>query len=185
MNKKEIRKIMSEKRNELSQSNVKEKSLEIFKNLITIKNFCDAKQVLSYISIKNEVDTSEIINYCWSTGKNTASPKVMGPEMKFFYFSDYHDLVKGKFNVLEPQTNDKYIYNQEDVIIIPGLAFDTFGGRVGYGGGFYDKYLSKSSPLIKIALAYDFQITDTPIEVNYYDIKPDYIVTEKRIINIR
>ena len=70
------------------------------------------------------------------------------------------------------------------MIILPGLAFDVTGGRVGYGGGFYDKYLSKSPPLIKIAVAYEFQVLDTEIEVDEFDIKPDYIVTEKRIIKI-
>lgn len=184
MKKNEIRKLMSKKRNELSSESVKEKSLEIFKNLTTIKEFCDAKQVLSYINLNNEVNTEDIINYFWKQGKKTVAPKVKDSEMDFFYFSEYKDLTKGKFNILEPDTNHKYLYNRGDVIIIPGLAFDTYGGRVGYGGGFYDKYLSKSLPLTKIAVAYDFQVLDTEIEVDEFDIKPDYVVTEKRIIKI-
>lgn len=185
MKKNEIRKLISMQRNKLTEDFVKEKSLEIFKNLLNINEFCDAGQVLSYINLKNEVNTEEIINYFWKQDKNTVAPKVNGSEMEFFYFNDYKELVKGKFNILEPSTNHKYLYNQGDVIIIPGLAFDVFGGRVGYGGGFYDKYLSGSPSLIKIAVAYDFQILDTEIEVDEFDIKPDYIVTEKRIIKIR
>lgn len=184
MKKNEIRKLMSKRRNNLSADSVKEKSMDIFKNLTSIKEFCDAGQVLSFISLNNEVNTEKIINFFWNQNKNTFAPKVIGSEIDFFKFSKYKELTIGKFNILEPNTNYKYIYNQGDVIIIPGLAFDTFGGRVGYGGGFYDKYLSKSLPLVKIAIAYDFQVLDTEIEVDEFDIKPDYIVTEKRIIKI-
>ena len=70
------------------------------------------------------------------------------------------------------------------MIIIPGLAFDRFGGRVGYGGGFYDKYLTQNKNLIKIAVAYDFQVIEDVLEISKFDVKPDYIVTEKRILKI-
>lgn len=184
MKKDELRKSMSMKRNSLLKEAVKENSIKIFDRLTTIEAFTNAKQMLTYINLKNEVNTEGIINYCWNHNKKTVAPKVIDSEMEFYYFNKYEELKIGKFNILEPETTHKYIYNLGDVIIIPGLAFDTFGGRVGYGGGFYDKYLSKNSTLVKIAIAYDFQILNTKIEVDEYDIKPDYIVTENRIIKI-
>ena len=139
------------------------------------------------MNIKNEVDTSLIINYYRKNNKKTAIPKVLENNMEFYYFNCEKELVNGYFNIPEPVNIDesnKCIPSNNDVIIIPGLAFDRFGGRVGYGGGFYDKYLTQNKNLIKIAVAYDFQVIEDVLEISKFDVKPDYIVTEKRILKI-
>lgn len=187
MNKKNIRKIMSVKRNELTNNEVINKSKEIFLNILKLKEFIESTQVLCFLNIKNEVDTSFIINYYRKNNKKTAVPKVNGNEMEFYYFTNENDLISGYFNIPEPinlNESNKCIPNNNDVIIVPGLAFDKYGGRIGYGGGFYDKYLSKNKNLIKIAVAYDFQVIEDKLEISEFDIKPDYVVTEKRILKI-
>lgn len=187
MDKKNIRKIMTSKRNALTKEQVKHKSNNIYSNLKRIKEFDEAEQILCYINIKNEVITEKIIEYFQKSNKRVAAPKVLTDEMEFYYFSSDEELIKGYFNIPEPVNitdDNKCIPNKDDIIIIPGLAFDKSGGRVGYGGGFFDKYLSRNKNLIKIAVAYDFQVIDEIIEVSDYDVKPDYIVTDERIIKV-
>lgn len=187
MDKKVIRKIMSSKRGELTKDEVTNKSKDIFFNILKLKEFIEASQVLCFLNIKNEVDTSFIINYYRENNKKTAAPKVIGSEMEFYYFTNEEDLISGYFNIPEPLNLNEYnkcIPDNNDIIIVPGLAFDKLGGRIGYGGGFYDKFLNKYNNLIKIAVAYDFQIIEDELEISEFDIKPDYIVTENRIIKI-
>lgn len=187
MDKKVIRKDMSVKRGALTKDEVQNKSKDIFLNILKLKEFIEASQVLCFMNTKNEVDTSFIINYYRENNKKIAVPKVIGSEMEFYYFTSEKELVSGYFNIPEPVNLDesnKCIPHNNDVIIVPGLAFDKYGGRIGYGGGFYDKYLSKNNNLIKIAVAYDFQVIEDELEISEFDIKPDYIVTEKRIIKI-
>lgn len=187
MDKNTIRKLMSDKRKLMTSEEIKERSFSIFLNLKKLEVFENAGQLLCYINIKNEVMTNDILRYFWTQNKKTAAPKVLGNKMDFYYFSNESELLKGYFDIPEPAdvTDDnRLVIDKEDVIIIPGLAFDIKGGRVGYGKGFYDKYMTKNKNLTKIAIAYDFQISENIIETSEYDVKPDYIVTDKRVIKV-
>lgn len=187
MTKKELRKKMSTLRNHLSQDEIQLLSDDIFRNLLKIPAFCECDKVLSYINIKSEVSTNKIIEFSKNNSKKTAAPKVIGNSMDFFYFNDDSDLSdENKFRIPEPVTTAKCIPDSNTVIIIPGLIFDASGARIGYGGGYYDRYLEKYHPLIKIAIAYDFQVIEQIDNclMEATDIKPDYIVTDRRIIII-
>lgn len=184
MLKNEIRTIMKRERDALSETEVIKKSGEIFKNLLKIKSFTHADCILCYINIGNEVRTGEIIEFCFEKNIKTAAPKVNGDVMDFFCFSSLDNFTFGAFKIPEPTAEVPCIPKEDAVIIMPGLAFDKNGGRIGYGGGYYDKYLSLHPHIKKIAVAYDFQILDE-VGRETTDIPPDYIVTDRCIIPVR
>lgn len=187
MDKSTLRTIMKNQRNAMTAREVSCKSSQIYNNLLTIDKFCAGRTLLSYISVHNEADTTQIISYYKSCGKSVTAPKVNGQAMDFYYYSSDSELISGGFGIPEPATDNVYVpdleHIAEDVIIIPGLAFDIYGGRTGYGGGYYDRYLAGYNGLVKIAICYDFQIVDE-VETDRFDIKPDYIVTDKRVIKV-
>lgn len=183
LTKNELRKKMNKEREALSKSEVMEKSNEICKNLLKIEDFTGAECVLCYISIKNEVVTTPVINFCLEQGIRIAAPRVNGNEMDFYYISSCDELAPGAFGIPEPVGNDRCIPTEKDIIIMPGLAFDKNGNRIGYGGGYYDKYLSIHHNVKKIAVAYDFQVVEE-VESEITDILPDYIVTDNGIFFI-
>lgn len=181
VNKNEVRKMMNRKREALSKAEVMEKSSEIYNNLLKNGCFSGAGSVLCYINIRNEVVTKPILDFCLEHDIRIAVPRVHGTEMDFYYISAYCELVQGAFGIPEPVGDNICIPTENDVIIMPGLAFDRNGNRIGYGGGYYDKYLSVYQKVKKIAVAYDFQILDE-IESEITDILPDYIVTDSGVI---
>ena len=109
-------------------------------------------------------------------GKIIASPKVLGDEMSFYTISDLKQLSVGAYGIQEPVSN--ILAPAADLIIVPGVAFTKKGNRLGYGGGYYDKYLA-SNPTYTIGAAYDFQIVDY-IEINKFDVKLKEIIKEKK-----
>lgn len=183
MNKTELRKLLKIERNKMKDEEVKYKSNLIFEKLITDTPFSKKKCVLSYVDYKNEVKTDLILDYCFQSKTTIAVPKVKGKEMDFFCIHSVDDLISGAFGILEPNTHDLCVPDHDSIILMPGLAFDLKGGRVGYGGGYYDRYLSLHKSPLKIAICYDFQIVES-IECDKTDIKPDYIVTEKKVYHL-
>ena len=187
MTKKELRKNMTAFRDHLSNDEIKKLSAAIFENLKKTDAFQKCSTVLCYLNIKSEVDTHSILEYFQKNKKLTAAPRISGNKMDFFYFNNYSQLSDdNRFHIPEPITDEKCIPDADCIIIMPGLLFDLNGARIGYGGGFYDRYLEKYPEPLKIAIAYDFQvmdaIEDTLIEPT--DIKPDFLVTDKRMITI-
>lgn len=180
--KKDIRSDVKAKRKEASSDEIHKKSQKIFESFVSLKEYQDAAAVLAYVDCKNEVETSQVIRQCWKEGKIVAVPKVFGKIMKFYEIHSFEDLEEGYYGIREPKHEGlKEIDRPDAVMILPGVAFDKKKHRVGYGGGFYDRYLEEHPDLTKIAFAFEFQIYDcVPHEV--FDIQPEKIVTEKRII---
>lgn len=188
--KKTLRKEISARRNQLSVCEMDELSQEIFKQVLSLNVLSSDKKVLTYVSYKSEVRTNNIIEYCLCHNIDVYTPKVIEDHMDFYKISSYGELKSGAYGILEPITSDKYKSNKRinhimnDIIIMPGLVFDTNGGRIGYGGGYYDRYLCTHIHLLKIAVCYDFQLIESGIiPKDQYDISPDIIVTDKRILN--
>ena len=180
--KKQIRAEVKARRKEAQLQDITEKSFRICHSFCSLSEYREAEFVFAYIDCKNEVQTAEIIKRCRIDGKRVAVPKVFGKIMKFYEIFSDDDLEEGYFGIREP----KYLQLEETVVenglmILPGIAFDLQKHRVGYGGGFYDKYLSEHSGMKKVALAFEFQIyEEVPFET--FDILPDKIITETRII---
>ena len=150
------------------------------------------KNVLIYVSTKGEVDTLGLIEEFFKLGKIVYVPKVIDIKtglMRFYKISSLEDLEPGCMNILEPKKSleilDESLIDDSFVIVMPGLAFDKKGHRLGYGGGFYDRFNARVySGLLKLALSFDFQLIDELI-ANEFDIDVDKVITENEIINCK
>lgn len=174
------RSTIREARLKLTQEEVRRSSKQCMDIVLKFPEFLNAKTVCLYIASNNELDTSDIISYCLEHDKKVAAPRVDGDQMDFYFFDKPEDLEVGHFGIYEPIGNEK-VTDEEAIIFIPGVAFDMECNRIGYGMGYYDRYLSKHPKMIKVALAYDFQILGK-IKQESHDIRPDMIVTETRVI---
>ena len=144
-----------------------------------LSEFVKAKHILAYADYNHEVMTRYIIEEAWKAGKEVAVPKVVGKDMVFYRLTDFSQLEPGYFGIPEPVRGE--IVKWEDALMVmPGVAFDPENNRVGYGGGFYDRFLEKHPDITRLAVAFDFQILDlVPTEPT--DICPQIIVTQSKV----
>ncbi|MDE6209721.1 MAG: 5-formyltetrahydrofolate cyclo-ligase [Lachnospiraceae bacterium] len=187
MIKKEIRNSVYEARKRISDIEYVRLNSNIFKAMITCDKLMKVigdRPVFIYSSLKGEADTVEIAKYFLDKGNVIAYPKVTdkaNKRMGFYSIKDFGELKTGYLGILEPETDvsaDELAGNA--VMIIPMVGFDENLNRIGYGGGFYDRYMMENFPFIKIGLAFEFQKYKID-DINEYDIKMDYIITEKDI----
>ncbi|MGL5868870.1 5-formyltetrahydrofolate cyclo-ligase [Clostridium chrysemydis] len=183
-NKKNIRKSIIAKR-DLKKEENSLKDSKIFKNLISLNSYKRAKKVFIYIGFGSEINTKSLIKIMLREGKEVFVPKVLEEEMIALKITSLNNLIESKFKILEPIGEKSDIDGEEfDLIIMPGVAFDRSGNRIGYGKGYYDKYLKDiKSDIKKIALAYELQLIEE-IETEEHDLKVDSIITENEIIDI-
>ena len=187
--KKELRKEAKLYRKSLSESDRLDKSSTIISNLKALKDFQKAKVILMYASLPDEVETLSLIRELTEEGKRqVCCPVTQGDEMEFYRISSLEDLKEGNFHVLEPESlAENCLELQKDVhycILMPGLMFDKRGNRLGYGKGYYDKYLArvpKDVNLTTVALSYDAMVKDA-IPAEETDWRADYVVTENEVI---
>lgn len=179
MKKEEIRKKILQKRNELPSSEILEKSNEIISKLISLKEFRKAKRILCYVSFGSEVFTHELIQ-AYIDKKDIAVPVVKENELALSYIKDWKELSKGRYGILEPKAMKIANLDEISLAIVPAVAFDEMGYRIGYGRGYFDKLLAKMNAM-KIGLGYEFQIVEK-IPEEKHDVRMDRIITEKRII---
>jgi len=187
--KQEIRNKVLAERDKLSLQEINLKSEEIKKNLWTVPEFIDSETIFLFVHFRSEVRTIPIIEKCLEEHKKVILPltNVHNKKLILYFINDLNHLREGAYGILEPDPKKNVIANPEDIdcAIIPGSAFDLKGGRMGYGGGFYDRVI----PLLKketsrIALAFELQIIDE-VPMGYFDQRVDIIVTEKRIIRVQ
>ena len=176
-----------EKRRTLAKKDVKEKSNEIKKTLYSLPEFIKAKNILFYVSFGNEVGTRETIKDLLDKKEKTiVVPYVLGnyPILQLSELKNFDWLEVKTFGILEPK--ELYIreFNHEklDLVIVPGIVFDKNGHRIGYGHGYYDRFLKKLKKGVKtIGLAFELQVVDE-IPEEQHDVPVDIIVTEKKVI---
>ncbi len=179
--KNEIRKQMKLYRENMTREDMFSKSTQIFEQLITVPEYKRAEKIFTYVSMNNEVDTIMLIDYSLSVEKRVFVPKVVGKNMEFYEISDISELSPGYFGIYEPDINGKEPdYSRTGFMCMPGLAFDREYNRIGYGGGFYDRYLSEKNSFYKAALAYEYQLLEH-IPAQESDVRPDMIITEEDI----
>lgn len=180
MDKKDIRKNTLLKRDNISESIKSEWDGIIFEKLISSSFYKNSKDIFVFVSFRSEVDTHKIIKNALMDGKNIYVPKVISKDegMKAYKIKSLEDMEVGYYGILEPKSCCQEISpNFIDLVIIPGAAFDKNGGRIGYGGGYYDRFL----PLLrgsvkKIAIAYKLQVIDS-VPMEEKDIRVDEIIT--------
>lgn len=184
MDKQVIREKINTNRKNIHPALISEKSKKIIENLITLSEYKQTNTIMPYLSLDFEVDTKEFIKDELSKNNKTIIvPFVEGNDIQISRLNDFEDLKQGKFNVLEPIKKESHQGNI-DLILIPGVAFDKKGSRIGFGKGFYDRFLEKNKDSLKVALAFEEQIVDL-IPAEQHDIPVDMIITEKRIMRCR
>ena len=178
--KKEIRKRIVKLRKERDPYEWQCATRQITDLVISHPCFLEASDICIYADIKGEAGTRMIMQEAWKLGKHVWLPKVEDGDMEFYLTEGPDELVSGAYGIPEPSGN--LVFKVPDALMImPGVAFDLSGHRIGYGGGFYDRYLEKHVELTTMALAFEDQIFDT-LPAEEHDICPMFIVTQKRII---
>lgn len=177
--KKDIRRRVLKERNSITEKKWEEKSHSIFKKVVTHPFFLEADTIYCYVDYQKEVGTREIIQKAWNLGKKVAVPRVEGMEMQFYYIQDFSELQCGYRQILEPVTTVA-ADGAHGLVIMPGAAFDSKHNRIGYGKGFYDKYLSQHIELKTLAIAFEMQMVEE-IPAEPYDFRPEVIITEEQI----
>lgn len=188
----ELRRAAKEYRKGLSEDERMAKSLEIQKRLLTIEEFLKSQKVLLYVSLPDEVDTFLLLEKLLDDAqKEVYCPVTKGEEMEFYRVKSLSELKEGRFHVYEPTPSPDRKLNPagDDKIcmILPGLMFDRQGNRLGYGKGYYDRYvekLLKHSSFPRIGLTYDVMLQDE-IPAEQTDCKADFLVTETNVLAIR
>lgn len=155
--------------------NKEELDERIFNKIVNLEEYKKSDLILTYVSLKEEVDTIELIRYSLEKGKKVAVPKCEGANIVFYYISGIEDLLEGNFGILEPKTNQAVTNFSASICIVPGVVFDKQNNRIGYGRGFYDRFLENYIG-IKIGLTYKECICDK-IDVDENDIKMDKIIS--------
>ena len=172
-----LRKEIKEKRNALSLNQIKKYSDAIFKNFFSLEDVSEKQNFFVYNAIKNEVDTAKIILVLKKKGKEISYPLTLGDKL-IAVIPNSDDWVTGDFGVKVPKNYQAT--KKVDVAIIPLLACDKKMNRLGYGKGYYDKFL-KENECIKVGICYDFQVVES-LTPNAWDVPLDYIITPTKII---
>ncbi len=176
----EVKKKMLEKRKYLPKEEIIEKSRKIEANLFNLEQYKKSKTIMFFVSFNSEAYTHDMIRKSLKD-KTVVVPKVVHHEIEPSVIIDFDNLISGKFGILEPIDVIKIAYKNIDLVLVPGIAFDKEGHRIGYGFGYYDRFLRKVPKAIKIGLAFDFQVADK-IPREEHDAPVDLIVTDERVI---
>ena len=182
--KNQLKQSILEKRNSLSKEEILEKSRKIKDALFNLESYKKSKTAMFFVSFNSEVNTHDMIKE--SIGRKIiVVPKVVNKEIEPSVIIDLDNLIpSGKFGILEPIELMKIAYKNIGLVLVPGIAFDREGHRIGYGFGYYDKFLKKVPKAVKIGLCFDFQVVDK-VPREEHDVPVDLIVTEERIIECK
>lgn len=148
---------------------------DIFNKIINLQEYKASSLVLIYVSLKYEVDTFKLITYSLNSGKKVAVPKCIGNNIMFYYIKNLDELEKNSFKILEPKTNNVVGDFNNSICIVPSIAFDKKNNRIGYGKGFYDRFLKKYSGL-KIGITYKQCICED-IDLDVNDVRMDEVIS--------
>ena len=187
MDKKTIRKKIISQRDDMPFDEKEKKDEEIVKRFKDLKFIDDHENIFSYVSFGSETNIAEILSEILKQKKNLFVPYIDREDKKMYLckIEDLNkDLERGYYGIPEPKNNLRIPINNDiiDLVISPGVAFTKEKYRIGYGGGYYDRFFASlnSNPLV-VALAYDFQILPE-LPIDSFDIPVDMIITEKQII---
>ncbi len=146
----------------------------IFQKLMELPEYQQAKLILTYVSFRDEVDTMELIKYSLEVGKRVAVPRCEGKNITFYAIQSMDDLEIGSYGIPEPKQDEMIDDFSNSICLVPGIAFDRKKNRIGYGAGFYDRFL-EHYPGMKIGLTYKECVCEI-IDCDEYDIKMDIVV---------
>lgn len=175
MNKTELRRMIRERKRAMSPDEIRSRSEKLARLFFASELYRNAGTIYGYLPYNQEVRTVPILERALRDGKKVAVPKCYGDEMKFIYMDDLTKVEKGYAGIPEPIADGPVGDDPGALVLMPGLAFDPEGHRIGYGGGFYDRFLAHEKEHPTIALCYDFQMLDR-LETEEFDIPVDCVL---------
>lgn len=175
MNKQELRQAIRAQKRAMTEEDILRRSEILAEKFARSNAYRAAKTIYGYLPYNQEVRTVPMLRRALEEGKRVAVPKVYGDDMKFIYLDDLSQVAKGYAGIPEPVADGPVAQDETALVLMPGLAFDRAGHRIGYGGGFYDKFLAREPHHPTVALCYDFQVMDR-LETEEFDIPVDLVI---------
>ena len=176
MDKKALRDYIRHKKRQMTPQQIEMAGDRLAEAFIKTHAYQQAETIYGYMPYNQEVRTIPILEHALRHGKRVAVPKVYGDEMRFIYVTDLKVMEKSSCGIPEPIADNPVADDPTALVLMPGLAFDLQGHRIGYGGGFYDKFFAKEPLHPKIALCYDFQLFPA-LDTDAYDIPVDQVIS--------
>lgn len=182
--KKDLRKILKKQRRSISDKSISDQRIRNY--LMESDIFKNADAILFYAALDDEINIDECIDFALSKGKKAALPVCLDDNgnMKFYYIDSLNDIQTGYFGVREPDTDicrEVTDFNNT-ICIVPGIVYDKNGYRLGYGKGYYDRFLENYS-FISVGLCYNELIIDA-LPIGEYDVPVNYIITQDGLLTI-
>ena len=175
MDKKELRRSIRERKRAMTEEEIVSRSEKLGVLFAQSEAYKNAKTIYGYLPYNQEVRTVPMLEQALRDGKKVAVPKVYGEEMKFLYLDDLTRVAKGYAGIPEPIADGPVADDETALVLMPGLAFDPEGHRIGYGGGFYDKFLAAEPNHPTLALCYEFQLLPE-LDTEEHDIPVDTVL---------
>lgn len=175
MDKTELRREIRARKRAMTEAEIEERSDKLARLFFASEAYQNAKTIYGYLPYNQEVRTVPMLERALKDGKKVAVPKVYGDEMKFLYLDNLNAVAKGYAGIPEPIADEPVAQDETALVLMPGLAFDPQGHRIGYGGGFYDKFLAAEPNHPTLALCYEFQMLPK-LDVEDHDIPVDTVL---------
>ena len=175
MDKKALRTAIRQQKRAMKEEEIVSKSEKLGQLLAQNELYQKAKTFYGYLPYNQEVRTVPMLEQALRDGKRVAVPKCYGDTMKFIYMDDLSQVAPGYANIPEPIADGPVADDPTALVLMPGMAFDPQGHRIGYGGGFYDKFLAAEPDHPTLALCYDFQMLPH-LETEEFDIPVDCVL---------
>jgi 5-formyltetrahydrofolate cyclo-ligase len=175
MDKKALRQSIRAQKRAMTEEEIVRRSEALGRLFLESEAYQNAKTIYGYLPYNQEVRTVPMLEQALKDGKRVAVPKCYGDEMKFLFMDDLSKVEKGYAGIPEPIADEPVADDETALVLMPGMAFDPQGHRIGYGGGFYDKFLAQEPNHPTLALCYDFQVLDH-LETEEFDIPVDCVL---------
>lgn len=175
MDKQALRKEVREKKRAMTAAQIEKASEDLARQFCATAFYRDAQTLYGYLPYNQEVRTEPILLQALKDGKKVAVPKVYGDIMRFIYLENLDQVENGYAGIPEPVADGPVANDEKALVLMPGLAFDYAGHRIGYGGGFYDKFLSAEPTHPTVALCYSFQMFES-LETEEFDVPVDLVL---------
>ena len=175
MDKAALRQTIRRMKRDMTQEQIEQAGKRLTELFLQSELYRKANTVYGYLPYNQEVRTVPMLEQALRDGKQVAVPKVYGEEMKFIYLTDLSQVEKGYAGIPEPMADEPVADDPNALVLMPGLAFTKNGDRMGYGGGYYDKFLNREPEHPTVALCYDFQIVEQ-LPTEEHDVPVDLVL---------
>lgn len=175
MDKKELRTYIRNLKRQMSAEEIERASAVLAERFFATEFYRRARTIYGYLPYNQEVRTVPILEQALRDGKRVAVPKVIGDTMRFIYLEDLGRVDKGYAGIPEPVEDGPVAQDPTALVLMPGLAFDAQGNRMGYGGGFYDRFLAQEPEHPTVALCFEFQMVEQ-LPAEEFDVPVDLVI---------